>query len=160
MLFGPFIAFTCEFLLFSVSDVVFTRRVSWGEWDAPDHLCSSSWSYQGCWMCWWMLRRCPQIGSKQELMGSTLLQVGSVHCFSLNFYDITVSYTQLHVYIYKHKFQKHTNLDSFYSSISGYKHTKQLSIFCTVHWKCFNFTSFLWVYKRQFASYIIILVVG
>lgn len=51
-------------------------------------------------------------------MGSTLLQVGSVHCFSLNFYDITVSYTQLHVYIYKHKFQKHTNLDTVSTAVS------------------------------------------
>lgn len=137
----------------------FTRRVSWGEWDAPDHLCSSSWSYQGCWMCWWMLRRCPQIGSKQELMGAhffRLVQFIALAWIFMTLLWVTHSYMYIFTNISFKNIQIWTQFLQQCLWLQTYK--TELSIFCTVHLKCFNFTSFLRVYKRQFASCIIILV--
>ncbi len=66
----------------------------------------------------------PQIGSKQELMGSTL-QVGSVHCFSFHLYDITVSYTVIYIYLQTQVSKTYNFGHRFNNSVSGYKHTKQ-----------------------------------
>ncbi len=144
---APFVRASCSWLSLDVCHE---------EWDAPDalDLIRVVECVDGC---------RPQIGSKQELMASTL-QVGSVHCFRFHLYDITVSYTV--TYIFTNTSIKNIQIWTVSTTVFLVTNTQNRVIhllYCTFQMFSFHFISvgfcaFLWVYKRLFASCIIILV--